>query len=159
MASGQTSSCGCMPRGIMPKRKPHPPRQRLVSVWNAMKRRCQNPSDKAFKNYGGRGIKVCERWNKLDNFRDDMLPTYKEGLQIDRIDNDGDYSPENCRWVSRKENNRNKRTNVMWKGLCLKDWAKKAGISYNTVRKRIRSGLSIEEAITRPVDKRYSSGK
>jgi len=80
----------------------------IYGVWMAMKYRCFNPKCKEFKNYGGRGITVCDRWMEFKSFRDDMLSTYQSGLQLDRIDNDGNYEPSNCRWVTRSQNGKNK---------------------------------------------------
>lgn len=85
-------------------------RSPIYRAWNQMKQRCNNPKEVGFHNYGGRGIKVCERWNIFENFLEDMgnRPPKKE---IDRINNDGNYEPSNCRWATRKENSNNKRTN------------------------------------------------
>ena len=153
--NGNVKSCGCLrkERGLYePRHRGKRARLRGISV--AMKNRCLNPKDRAFRNYGGRGIKVCERWMKFENFYEDMGPTYKEGLQIDRIDNDGNYEPKNCRWVTRKENNRNRRGNVVYKGKCLKDWAEEKGINYQTMRKRRNAGWSWEEMLNTPVKSR-----
>ena len=78
------------------------------TCWANMKRRCLNPDHPVYKDYGGRGIKVCERWMSFINFRDDMLDSWAPGLELDREENDGDYTPENCRWVVHKVNSRNK---------------------------------------------------
>lgn len=83
---------------------------RLYGVWNAMMQRCYRDNFKAYQYYGGRGIKVCERWHVLKNFIEDMFPSFKEGLQLDRINNNGNYEPANCRWLSRSANNKNTRT-------------------------------------------------
>ena len=114
-----------------------------------MKQRCTNPGKTGYKNYGGRGIKVCKHWEKFENFRDDMLSTYKKGLQIDRIDNDGDYKPTNCRWVTRTENVRNARSNVRHKGLCLAEWAEKLNVPYTVLHTRMwrNTNRSLAKAI------------
>ena len=88
---------------------------KLYRVWNSMKQRCLNPKDKFYFCYGGRGINICSEWldqeNGFINFYNWAIENgYKEGLTIDRIDNDGDYCPENCRWISVSENSRKKRT-------------------------------------------------
>jgi hypothetical protein len=78
-------------------------------IWKGMKKRCRNKNDKGYPHYGGRGITVCERWNKFDAFLADMgLP--EDGLSIDRINNDGDYTPTNCRWATKATQSRNKRS-------------------------------------------------
>lgn len=82
---------------------------RLYSIWKTMKRRCFDNKFKHYSDYGKRGITVCERWLKVENFIEDMYPTYKEGLEIDRINNDGDYKPSNCRWTTRTTQVRNTR--------------------------------------------------
>jgi len=86
-------------------RKLHP----LYIVWQGMKSRCLSPKSTAYKNYGGRGIKICNRWLSLENFESDMLDSFKEGLWIDRINNEGDYTPENCRWVTPVQSGQNGR--------------------------------------------------
>jgi hypothetical protein len=81
-------------------------------VWHSMKQRCMDSNHRAYHNYGGRGITVCQEWQEsFENFWSDMGSTYQRGLDLDRIDNNKGYSKENCRWVNRKENNRNRRTN------------------------------------------------
>ncbi len=84
-----------------------PVKNKVYPVWNAMMARCNNPKDKAYKYYGDRGIKVCKRWNKFNNFLEDM--GYPNGLTLDRINNDGNYEPKNCRWATRSEQSHNKR--------------------------------------------------
>lgn len=117
--------------------------------------RCCNPKSQVYENYGGRGITVCERWlESFENFFADMgvCPT---GLSIDRIDNDGPYSPENCRWATDKEQGRNKRTcrflEMNGERLPLSEWAERLGIPENTIRNRLRRGWSDERTLTEPI--------
>ena len=82
---------------------------RLYKIWKGMNTRCYNSHCKPYKNYGGRGIKICDRWLKFENFRDDMISTYRNNLSIERINNDGDYEANNCRWITLLEQVKNKR--------------------------------------------------
>jgi len=130
------------------------------SVWLGIRNRCNYPSMQAYKWYGAKGIKVCERWKKFKNFLADMGER-PDGAVIDRIDPDGDYSPENCRWVSRKASSRN-RTNTRWvefngETKCLTDWAESCGLSPHVVYTRIANGWSVEDALTRPVIKKSTN--
>jgi hypothetical protein len=86
----------------------------LHHKWKNMLTRCLNPNGAGFKNYGGRGINVCERWLTFENFRDDMGAAFREDLTIDRVDVDGDYEPANCRWIARSEQNKNRRPSLSW---------------------------------------------
>jgi hypothetical protein len=104
LRSGVTKSCGCLSRERSTKHGMEG--TKVYAVWSSMKARCQNARHRAYKNYGGRGISVCERWQKFENFYADMgEPT---GV-LDRIDNDGDYTPTNCRWTTWSVSNTNKR--------------------------------------------------
>jgi hypothetical protein len=115
-----------------------------------MKQRCNRPNHQAYHNYGGRGIKVCDRWlNSFDHFLEDMAPTWKKGLEIDRRDNNGDYSPENCRWVTRKTNCRNKRKSVpVW----VLEAAEKNGVKHSTLHWRLARGVKPEVACSKKAD-------
>lgn len=105
--NGHTKSCGCYKAEIKTK---HGFRNHILySVWNDMKKRCINANSKSYKDYGGRGIKVCNRWLKVENFIEDMFPDFQEGLSLDRIDNNKGYSKENCRWATKETQSRNTR--------------------------------------------------
>ncbi len=110
MRSGNTKSCGCFRREDVTRRKRTHGRSysKLHFVWCSMRQRCTNNRCKDYPNYGGRGITICERWSKFENFLADMGEK-SEGLSLDREDNNGNYSPENCRWATIKQQNSNKR--------------------------------------------------
>lgn len=109
----------------------------------------------AFRYYGGRGITVCDRWkDNFENFLVDMPPHPGKGYSIDRIDNDGNYEPGNCRWATREEQARNKRNNhiirVGDRALTLAEWAATSGVKRATIAHRLKSGWSAERAVTTP---------
>ena len=117
-----------------------------------MRSRCRNPNIKIYKYYGGKGVRVCERWeNSFGNFYEDMGER-PDGMLIDRIDVNGDYCPENCRWVTVAESsrNRNNTVKIKWKGRtqCMKDWADELGINYLTMCWRIKKGWTVERAFS-----------
>ena len=131
-------------------------------VWSGMKRRCYNAKHKDYKNYGARGIKVCEKWlNDFTEFRNWALTNgCKEGLEIDRIDNNGDYSPNNCRFVTKIQNCNNKRNNhiLEYKGekMTIAEMARKYNIGIELFRTRISKGWDIERAL---VPRKYNNTK
>ena len=132
----------------------------LRNVWRLMIRRCESPKDKSFKYYGGRGIKVCERWQNFDNFYADM-GVRPVGMQIDRIDNNGNYEPGNVQWVTPPQQTRNKRNNVNLtfadRTMCMQDWAAEVGISPPTLLTRLQRGWSVEQALTTPAVRRANT--
>jgi hypothetical protein len=123
-------------------------------VWKSMRQRCTNPGTKYFNRYGGRGIKVCKRWDNYASFLSDM-GTAPSGLSLDRKDNNGNYEPGNCRWATYAEQSRNNsRTRLLsfsGKTMCVVDWAHELGIKPNTLTKRLLDDWSIERALTEPV--------
>lgn len=125
-------------------------------VWSTMKARCQNPNVLAWKNYGGRGIAVCERWQDFANFFEDMGDP-PPGMTLDRIDNDGDYSPENCRWTSRRTQSLNRRAarmvTVRGQTKTVSEWADEVGLNFQTLWRRLDSGWDPEAAVMTPLVK------
>ena len=123
-------------------------------TWSHMKGRCSNPNEARYKDYGGRGIKVCERWMKFENFLEDMGEK-PDNKTLDRIDNDGDYCPENCRWATIDQQSRNtRRSKIMTyngKTQPMIDWAEELGISYAVLKTRTRRGWTTERALGTPV--------
>lgn len=121
--------------------------------WKAMWDRCTLASNYGFPNYGGRGVTICERWSKFENFLADMGER-PAGKTLDRKDSNGEYSPANCRWATRVEQARNQRNNVNLthngKTQCVSAWAKDAGISYQLFQQRIAKGWPMERALQPP---------
>ncbi|KKN91286.1 hypothetical protein LCGC14_0221540 [marine sediment metagenome] len=154
-------SCGCLQRemtSVKNTKHGHLKNGRVSTIyrsWTNMKTRCVNRKYNEYESYGGRGITVCKRWLKFKNFNYDMGKRWKPGLQIDRINNDKGYCKENCRWVTSKINNRNKRKNLYkthrGKTKLVIEWAKEHDIPYKTLWARLyRYGWSTEKALTTP---------
>lgn len=129
-------------------------RKRILHTLSHMRDRCFNPNCKAFKDYGGRGIKVCDEWvNNPDSFVEWALSHgYEQGLAIDRIDNDGNYEPENCRWVTAAENNQNRRSSRFYTingtRKNIQQWCDHYGVKRSMVIARLDRGWDIERALT-----------
>jgi hypothetical protein len=129
-------------------------------TWSSMKDRCRNPANKRWKDYGGRGIKVDERWASFQNFLADM-GVKPSGLTLERIDNNGNYSPTNCRWAPRRDQDRNKTTTIFLAAFGdrkrITDWAAdpRCMVRIATLRSRIAIGVRPEIAITKPSKRAY----
>lgn len=155
LKKGRTKSCGCAKSESSSKRfKKHGGRNsKLYRIWSNMKDRCNNPDCKAYSDYGGRGIKVCKEW--LDDFsafqKWALANGYKEGLTIDRKNNNKGYSPDNCRWVDRKIQGNNKRNcrYITYKGQrkTVAEWSDITGIPHDTLLYRLNHGWETERIL------------
>ena len=158
--AGKKKSCGCwrkkIPNGkthgasAMSGRRKDNPLWCAYIAWTRMRERCSRPSSSDYHYYGGRGIMVCERWATFENFLADMgLPDF--GLTLDRKDTNGNYCKENCRWATRAEQSRNRRSNVFYefhgRRQTAAEWARELGISHVTLFMRMKRGWSIDRAL------------
>ena len=157
--NGSISSCGCLKKDLLhEKLYKHgiPGSHHLYRIWSSMKRRCNSPNTKEYAHYGGRGIYVCDEWmHDAKAFYDwSMANGWKEGLTLDRIDNDGPYCPDNCRWVTYKIQMNNKSNNIRidWKGEnhTLSEWSEIVGLNVETLKYRIEVGWPVDKAMTVP---------
>lgn len=153
---GSTKSCGC--RRIKLNRIARTTHGLTGSgayqSWSGMKTRCTNKNSANFKDYGGRGILMCARWQSFENFYADMGPRPK-GMTLDRIDNNGHYSPGNCRWATKSEQNSNTRhctvITVQGKSMTITQWSRAMNIPRTAIHARLMRGWSAERAVTEPV--------
>ena len=150
LLSGHTVSCGCkkIKHGYANK-------ERLYQTWKNMRKRCFNPNDNRWENYGGRGITICQEWNDYKIFRKWAMDNgYNDNLTIDRIDVNGNYCPENCRWADAKiqANNvsRNRIIEYEGKKMTMSEFADYIGISYSALQHRITRGWDINSIVTTP---------
>lgn len=138
-------------------------KSRLWRIWRNMRSRCENPNASEYENYGGRGICLCEEWKDYVSFRNWALSHgYSDELSLDRRDNNKGYNPENCRWATRDEQQRNRKNNIFveYKGQkkILKDWAEDLGIPYSRIQARLSLGWSFEDAVEKPKGYRHKNG-
>lgn len=145
LVKGHNKSCGCK------LRKHNMASSRIYGIWQNMKKRCQNENATFYEEYGGRGIKVCDKWQTFEGFYEDMKEGYADNLTLDRKDVDGDYTKENCRWVTIKKQMNNMRINhyVEYQGekYSLSEFAEKHNLDYDLFRSRILRGFSVEKAM------------
>lgn len=165
LQQGRVRSCGCLHKELASKRAATHRLSGTVMhrLWLGMHNRCRNPNEPGYKNYGGRGIDVCERWRTFENFLADMGPRPSDDHSIERIDNDRGYEKSNCRWATNKQqcNNqrRNKRITAFGRTKNLGQWSEETGIERRTISFRLKSGWPPEEAVATPVFGRGSSGR
>jgi hypothetical protein len=162
LCNGQAKSCGCSHfkhnayTGRGNKTGPE------YRAWSGMLQRCTNPKAREFVFYGARGIRVCDRWKDAAMFLADMGPRPSPQHSLDRIDNNGNYEPGNCRWATRIEQARNKRSNrvliVEGRALPISEWAEATGLLNTTIRERIRRGWSPRKAVLTPVPSSRRAG-
>ena len=158
LRSGRIVSCGC--RKHEPTTQTHGMTGTTEYMcWCSMRQRCVNPNQKAYKNYGGRGIKICPEWDDFSVFLKDMGYAPK-GLELDRIDNEGNYTPENCHWTTRKRNTNNRRSsvNIRYNGMTktMSEWAEYLDKPYPTVANRLAAGWSTERTFETPTRSGWS---
>lgn len=142
--SGNTKSCGCRKAAVLGESTTKHGRTgtRVYRIWKGMKSRCLNTNTPRYKDYGGRGIQVCGRWLSFENFYADMGDP-PAGTSLDRIDNDGPYSPDNCRWATTREQNLNRKKIVRINGVPLVELAEARGVSYHTLYGRYIHGKEV----------------
>ena len=168
LKGGVSTSCGCYQRERASDAGKSNTRHGMsdspeYSTWRRILDRCYNPKNDSYNRYGGRGIKVCNRWcTSFDNFYKDMGGRPSNHHSIDRIDNEGDYTPDNCRWATPQEqgNNRGNNRRLTYNGqtMTITQWAHKAGISIETLSSRLDvHKWSLERAITEPVKRRKNN--
>ncbi len=133
------------------------------TCWSDMKQRCNNPNHKKYKNYGGRGIKICPEWLIFENFYKDMGRKPGKQYTLDRKDNDGNYCKENCRWATQVEQNRNRTDNRFVKieldNKTISEWAEISGNSKKTIRERLNRGWPTKEAVYNLPDIKFRKKK
>lgn len=158
LISGHTKSCGCLHKEILKQDRygnniDNINKHKIIySVWNSMRSRCYNPKNKAYKYYGERGIKICDEWQYFPNFKKWACENgYNIGLTIDRIDSNGNYEPNNCRWTTMKKQQNNKRNTkyLTYKGITkpVAEWRDIYGLTKDQINYRIRAGWDIEEIL------------
>ena len=159
LRTGHTMSCGCLQRDRASEAntthgRSRVPCNRAYRSWSSMLGRCMNPNEPCYGRYGGRGIAVCERWRKFEHFFADMGPC-PEGLTLDRRNNEGNYNPCNCRWATRTQQARNRRSSHIithnGKSLCIAEWSEVLEWPYYIIQNRLRYGWSAERALSTPV--------
>lgn len=169
LINGCTKSCGCLNSEKAAERahnraKHGEYKTRLYSIWTGIKDRCYRPKTIGYKNYGGKGIKMCEEWQSYISFRDWAIANgYSNELTIDRINNEKDYCPENCRWATMKQQRHNSSQNrfIVYNNEThtIDEWSEITGINYHTISSRLRRGWNVADTLTKPVQKQRRKEK
>lgn len=163
MRRGQSLSCGCLKADLARERFTIHGMSTTTEYasWDSMLKRCLDTSHDHYYLYGGRGITVCERWMQFENFFVDMGTKPSSTHTIDRIDNDGNYEPGNCRWATKKEQARNRRNSrvVQFNGqtMCVADWSDVTGIPAYALHRRFIAGWTAERALTTAITHRHKT--
>lgn len=153
-------SCGCW-KSVVDSRKAKEmgdsnfkhglSRSRIYKIWDAMLYRCFNENDRSYDNYGGRGITVCKEWLSFDKFYEDMKDGYTDDMTIERIDVNGNYEKNNCKWITMLDQQNNKRNTVYiefdGKNMTINEWAKLIGVSRGAIYQRLKAGKPIEKVL------------
>lgn len=170
---GKVQSCGCRRKNMWNGHRDIPwmekhglSRTKAYHEWLAIKQRCYNPKAHNYERYGGRGIYMCDEWkDSVEKFAEwvESAGGFRDGLSIDRIDNNGPYAPWNCRFATLKEQQRNQRTNhiIEYNGEshCIAEWAEILGMNYGTLSNRLSKGWSAERALTTPINEKCRNGR
>lgn len=168
LTEGTSRSCGCWQKELMSETKYNlihgMTKTKIYRTWQQVKERCLNEKNQSYKDYGGRGIKICNRWLKFENFRDDMYKSCKEHIDkfgtrntaLDRINNNGNYCLNNCRWATQKEQGNNRRNNniIVFNGKTqnLSQWAEELKMDRNILNLKLYRGWSIKDTLTTPIE-------
>ena len=153
LRNGDTTSCGCAGKHVCETKHGLSYKIPEYTVWKRLRRRCNSPTAKDYERYGGRGIKVCPRWDSFTNFLADMGRRPSTDYSIERKDNNGDYCPDNCVWATDDVQRRNKRTSVILTRprddmtMNLADWARHLGVVRETIQRRLRNGWNLDDAL------------
>jgi hypothetical protein len=157
LVRGNSTSCGCLNaenrlKGVTKHGMSY---TRQYGIWHALFDRCYRPACPGYKDYGARGITICDRWKEsFENFWEDMKDGYADDLTIERKDSNGNYEPSNCRWATRMEQQNNRRSNRRYTALgftgTAAEWGRRVGLPKETIISRIKGGWSVEKAVTEP---------
>lgn len=166
LVAGNVRSCGCLAVKMTIERSTTHGQTKtpLYQRWVSMRKRCLSPRHRAYKNYGGRGIKICKRWDSFENFREDLEESFSDHVHkfgtretwIERVNNDGNYEPRNVKWATKKEQSRNTRFSQKLtfdgKTQTISAWAEELKMSKEALGYRIRAGWPLKKALTKPLN-------